>query len=219
MRHLLGVRRWRADEVLPAAGRQGARRDHRDGRSAGQDRRTKRAAEGFPQGRCQPMRILHPRHGDGGDGGAAHQSVCRPRGNQGAARRKYLPMHGLSEDFRRGRTGARRAERPSAGDRVDGDGNRRCGHRQGCPPHRCAKQGVGPPAICRRYDDAGHAARAGAALAARPCAHCVDRHFSRGGDGRRRRRHHLCRRSGRGRLRCLRQRPADHGARQGALCR
>ena len=40
-----------------------------------------------------------------------------------------------------------------------------------------------------------------------------------GGDGRRRRRHHLRRCAGRGRLRRVRQRPADHGARQGALCR
>ena len=38
--------------------------------------------------------------------------------------------------------------------------------------------------ICRRHDDARHAARAGAALAARPRAHRVDRHVGRGGDGR-----------------------------------
>ena len=32
-----------------------------------------------------------------------------PRGDQGAARRQYLPLHRLSEDFRRGRAGPRRA--------------------------------------------------------------------------------------------------------------
>ena len=123
MRHLLGVRRRRADEVLPAAGGEGARRADRHRRVAGQDRRTERAAEGLPQGRRQPVRLLHSRHGDGGDRGAARQSVCRPRGDQGAARRQYLPLHRLSEDFRRGRTGARRAERPPAGERAAGRGS------------------------------------------------------------------------------------------------
>ena len=45
--------------------------------------------------------------------------------------------------------------------------------------------------ICRRHDHAGHAACAGAALAACACAHRVDRHVRGRGDGRRRGRHHL----------------------------
>ena len=49
------------------------------------------------------------------------QSLRRPRRDQGAAWRQYLPLHRLSEDFRRGRTGARHAERPPAGDRVARD--------------------------------------------------------------------------------------------------
>ena len=73
--------------------------------------------------------------------------------------------------------------------------------------------------ICRRYDDAGHAACAGAALAACACAHCLDRHVRGGGDGGRRGRHYRRRCAGRGRFRRVRARPAHHGARQGALCR
>ena len=219
MRHLLGVRRWRADEIVPAAGGQGARGEDRDHRVAGQDRRVERAAARLPPGRRQPVRLLHPRHGDGGDRGAARQSVRRPGRDQRTARRQHLPLHRLSEDFRRGRNGARRAERPSAGDRVRGgrSGSRRL-HRQGRAPHRRAQQGFRPAQICRRHDHARHAACAGAALAARSCPHRVDRHFRRGGYGGRRGRDHIGRRARRGRLRRFRQRPADHGTRQGALC-
>ena len=146
MRHLFGVRRWRADEVLPDAGGEGARRADRHHRSRSPNRANcQRAAESLSQGRRQPVRLLHSRHGDGGDRGAARQSVCRPRGDQGAARRQYLPLHRLSENLRRRRAGARRAERPRAGDGAAGDRyrRRRC-HRQERPPHRCAEQGVRP---------------------------------------------------------------------------
>ena len=51
------------------------------------------------------------------------------------------------------------------------------------------------------------------------CAHRVDRYLRSRGDGGRRGRHHLRRCAGRGRLRRVRQRPADHGARQSALRR
>ena len=53
----------------------------------------------------------------------------------------------------------------------------------------------------------------------RACGHRIDRHQRSRGDDRRRRRHHLCRCAGRGRLRRVRARPAGDGARQGALCR
>ena len=125
MRHLLGFRRRHADEVVSAAGGQGARRGDRERRVARRHRRIEPAAKGLPQARRQPVRLLHSRHGDGGNRGAARQSICRPGRDQGAARRQYLPLHRLSEDFRRGGTGARRAERPPAGDRARRDRGRR----------------------------------------------------------------------------------------------
>ena len=68
------------------------------------------------------------------------------------------------------RAGARCAERAASG---DGASRRRAGrrqiHRRQCAKARRAEQGVRRVEICRRHDDAGHAAHAGAALAARAC--------------------------------------------------
>ena len=180
MRHLLGVRRRRADEVLPDAGRQGARRDASRPSRARPLGRAVGAAEGVPQDRRQPVRLLHPRHGDGGDRGDPRQSVRRARGDQGAARRQHLPLHRLSEDLRRGRARARRANGRTARDRARrGRAGGRPLHRRQRAPHRRAQQGVGRAQICRRHGDAGHAAHGVLRSPHRACAHRVDRHVAR----------------------------------------
>ena len=144
-----------------------------------------------------------------------------PRGDQGAARRQYLPLHRLSEDLRRGRAGARRAERP------------RC--RRPRSPKTRAEDGRFIGANVRRIDApskvSGALKYAGDMVmpgmlhmqvlrSPHPHARIVSIDTSRAeAMAGRRGRHHLRRRAGRGRLRRVRARPAGHGARQGALCR
>ena len=170
---------------------------------------------------CQPVRLLHPGHGDGGDLHSAPQSRRRPRRDQGTPRRQHLPLHRIPEDLRCGGAGPRRPQRqhsPSPrSPRTTGHG---ASSAHSTRPARRAGQGHGrlkyagdmwmpnmlhmqvlrsphPHARIVRIDTT-------AADAPLPGVECV---------------HHLRRRAGRRQLRRVRRRPADHGARRGALRR
>ncbi len=110
-------------------------------------------------------------------------NICRCTGYQ-----KIFDAVELARDVQNGRLPATALAENEVGGRQI--------YRRQCSPPRRAEQGIGCVEICRRHDDAAHAAHAGAALAASARDHRIDRYQRSRGDGGCRRRHHLCRCAG-----------------------
>ena len=118
MRHLLGVRRWRADEILPAAG----------GKAQGTTIETVEAlattgelsvCKSFPQAGDSRCRILHSRHGDGRHRGESARDRL-PIGRKSRSGSVEITADARAiRKIRRGQL-ARDVQNGTAGDRVDG---------------------------------------------------------------------------------------------------
>ena len=101
---------------------------------------------GFRRGGGCPVRLLHSRHGDGGEGAAG----CEPRPHRGGDRLcpayQHLPLHRLCEDHRRGEAGGQGA----AGGEDSPAGWGELALRPVGPPAGCAGEGAGLRQVSRR---------------------------------------------------------------------